>query len=217
MSKTTFKFIMMNLCFSIFSLVCISAKGESLTSLKCKESNDGKILQPILEKLDGTLNFIPKIPQENIEELKNQQLIVFELQRRGIDDKLYLQAFRSMLDMKYYQQWDYTTKLNGLKREIIELISLETSNKKIEEVIATAYYGRYRGNVNAIKLDIAIETNAKYSNFDNEFFSKNSYSSTVFKDEDYKKFGLALNGLVGIRQAFDTYMHCKLARIIEKN
>ena len=216
MSITTSKQLIIKFFISLFSLISVNANCESLTSMKCKESNDGMILQPILEKLDGTLIFLPKIPQENIEELKNQQLIVYELQRRGMDDKLYKQAFNSMIDMKYYRQWDYINNMNKLKREINELIILETNNKKIEELFKHAYYEKYKGNVNAIKLDIAIETNAKYSNFDYEFFSKNSYDSTVFKEEDYKKFGLALNGLVGIRQSFDTYMHCKLARIIEK-
>ena len=217
MKKNEFFRLLSIMIFLSSQLSINSANAESLTSIYCKESNDGKILQPIIYKLDGTLNFLPKIPNENIEELKNQQLIVFELRRRGWDDKLYKQSFNTLLNMKYYQQWDYMNKLNGIKKDINELIDLEATNKKVAELFNHPYFERYKSNINAIKLDIAIDTNSKYSNFDYEFFSKNSYESTVFKEEDYKKFGLALSGLVGIQSSFDSYMHCKLARLVEKN
>jgi hypothetical protein len=158
------------------------------------------------------LQFLPTIPSTNLRQLINQELTIVEL-RKTNSHSLADSAQNILYRMDYYSQFNYVKELNKLSQEIKYLINTESSDFNKRDLLDNSYYAMYKGNLNAIKLDLAINTNAKFANFDFLMFSKSSFKGNIFKEEDYGKAGLQLDFA---RKSFDSYMHCKLARVVDK-
>jgi len=209
----------------IFSYIAIGffqffnhSHAQTLTSTYCNALNDGKILQPLLEKLDATLNYIPKISQENIEALKTQESIIttLKLKRGNVDTTRINQEYNNLQNMKYYQQWEYINQLNKIKREINYILELETNKSKTAWLEGNPYYKKNQKiDVNVLGLDLAIDANKQFSEFEFTYFNRNKSSSKIFNDVDFSDYEMTFKGPSGVKYSFEKYMHCKLARIAE--
>ena len=155
-----------------------------------------------------------KIPKEKNESLDFLQKITTKNRSAyGWDSPITIASFKNLYEAEYYPQWNYLNELDTIKFALNRIIEAEIYSQEFREMLSKhAYFEKYKNNRYAIQLYLAIQGNAKYTNFMALMFGRSTIQPNVFNSDDYGRFGLQLDGS---RELIDEYMLCKIARSID--